>query len=468
MTMAILALALLQQPTAPSASASDSARPDTGAGRPCHVTIDTVGHFGRQVEVRPGETNLFAGGGVRAHCQGTTTTLTADSIAWYAGVGRLDMLGGVKIRDTTVWLDSQTANYYLRQERLEAHKNVVATNRATGTVLRGPNMTYYRVAKGIRDTAEMYASSRPTIDYRSSPDSGEPAVIVADRVRQKGNDRIWCGGNVTVDRSDLAAQSDSMHLDEAAGSAELVGEPAIAGKGPRAFHLVGRLITLGLKNHDVRVVRALGDGVATSADWRLTADTIHLLLEKHELQRIFAWGDSIRPHAVSSLHTIDADSLALDTPDQVLSEVRAFRRALSISNRDTTAGAERNWISGDTIVAHWINRGDSAGRPRVALNHIVARGSARAFTHMHSEKDSTRAPSLNYSRGTVIDIVLHGDKIDRVLVTGHADGVQLEPPEPVDSTKAHRDSTKAHADSAKARAPRDTTKAHHVATAPAP
>src|SRR2546429_4399243 len=101
---------------------SQQPSPDTAAGRPCQVAIDTVGHYGRQVEVRPGETNLFAGGGVRAHCQGTTSTLAADSVAWYAGVGRFDMLGGVHIRDTAITLDAITASYYLRQERLAGAK----------------------------------------------------------------------------------------------------------------------------------------------------------------------------------------------------------------------------------------------------------------------------------------------------------------------------------------------------------
>ena len=89
MMTAVLTFALFQQPAPPAPVRS---APDTSPGRPCQVAIDTVGHYGRQVEVRPGETNLFAGGGVRAHCQGTVSTLAADSVAWYAGVGRFEDL----------------------------------------------------------------------------------------------------------------------------------------------------------------------------------------------------------------------------------------------------------------------------------------------------------------------------------------------------------------------------------------
>src|SRR2546430_14599552 len=102
---------------------------DTTGGRPCKIVIDSVGRQAQQVEVRAGETNVFAGGGVLAHCAATGSTLAADSVAWFAGVGRFDMIGQknpVHIRDTVIILDATTAAYFLRQERLEAHNNVIA------------------------------------------------------------------------------------------------------------------------------------------------------------------------------------------------------------------------------------------------------------------------------------------------------------------------------------------------------
>jgi len=449
----VLILALFQHPAArshPQARATVPQAPDTGAGRPCKVVIDTVGHYGRQVEVRPGETNLFAGGGVRAHCQASGSTLAADSIAWFAGVGRLDLLGGVHIRDSSLSLDATTASYFVRQERLDAHKNVVAVSHSTGSVLRGPNLVYYRAVKGIRDTVEIYASSRPTIEYRSSGDSsGEPYVIVADRVRMKGSDRMWAGGDVTIDRSDFAASADSMMRDEIAGKSVLVGKPRVQGKGARGYTLTGRRIELVLAGREVRVIKALGTGAAASADWRLTADTIHMFVDHRKLQRALAWGNSSRPRAVSSRHTIEADSLALDAPDEVLTEARAFGHAHSTSQRDSSAAAqaERNWMTGDTIVAHWAPppppppRAASASRGGAAqLQRLVARGSARALTHMRGRRDSvTAAPSVNYSRGSVIDVTLRGDSVQQVLVTGRADGIELEPLPPAppagDTTK---------------------------------
>ena len=431
MMATVLVVTLYQQPAAPA---------DTTRGRPCKVLVDSVGRQGQRVEVRAKETNVFAGGGVLAHCEGTSTTLSADSVAWFAGVKRFDMIGQrniVHIRDTTLTLDATTATYYLAQERLEAHRNVVAVNRTTGTVLRGPNLTYYRAAPGIRDTIEMYSSGRPTIDYHATADSGEPYVIVADRVRFKGNDKMWGGGRVTIDRSDFAAQGDSMQLDQPAGFGVLVGKPAMEGKGARPYKLTGTRIELGLAGRELRRVKALGEGVATGSDWRLTADTIDLRLERRKLQRAFAWGpkDSVRSRAVSTTTTIRADSLALDLPDEVLTEARAFGHAFSTSKKDSTKNADVDWIAGDSLIARWTQVPDSASAPKTKLHELISRNNARALTHVQSEHD-TAGPSINYSRGTVIRVVLKRDKVDTVTVTGHADGVQLEhrPPAP-DTTK---------------------------------
>jgi hypothetical protein len=426
-------LALLQQP-APG---------DSGAGRPCTIVIDSIGGNYRQIVPAAGDTNRFAGGGVLAHCEGTASTLASDSVAMYGRERRIDLVGHVVIRDTALALDANFASYFLRDERLEARKNVVATNRSSGSVLRGPHLDYYRAARGVRDTVEMFATSRPTVEYRQAADSGEPYIIVGDRLRFKGNDRVWAGGKVTVDRSDFASRSDSLLLDETRGFGVLVGHPRVEGKGGKTYTLVGTRIELGLEQREVRVVKALGEGKATGDDWTLTADTIHLMVTERKLQQAFAWGSTSRAHAVSSLHTIEADSIAVDTPDEVLTETRAFGRALSRAKRDSTApAADVDWIAGDSLTARFAQERDSTGRERSRLQQILARGAARALTHHFDDRDSTAAPSINYSRGQRIAVVLRGAKIDRVVVAGSADGVHLEPRPPAPPPPAPTDTAK--------------------------
>lgn len=427
--MIVLSLAVALAVQVPA----DTAR---GADRRCEVAIDSMARaYTRQVGTA---TNYFGGGGIRAHCKGTNTTLAADTMAYFTTLGRLDLLGQVKIRDTTLALDANFVSYFTSDERLEAHNNVVAVNRRTGTVLRGPNLHYFRAVPGVRDTVEMRAASRPTVEYRQSADSGEPYIIVADRMRFKGDDRVWAGGKVTVDRSDFASRSDSLLLDETQGFGVLVGQPRVEGRSGKTYTLVGTRIELGLEQREIRLVKALGQGQATGDDWALTADTIHLLVEDRKLQQAFAWGDSSRPHAVSSLYTIQSDSLAIDTPGEVLTESRAFGRALSTAQRDSTSpAADIDWIAGDSLTARFAQERDSTGRERSRLQQIHARGAARALTHHFDERDTTATPAINYSRGERIAVALKGDRIDRVVVAGHADGVHLEPrpPAPPDTTK---------------------------------
>lgn len=439
MHSAMLATALVLQVPVNTAQGS-------GGGRPCQVAIDNMPRAAQTLNGP--DTNYFGGGGVRAHCLGTGTTIAADSFAHYGAFRRMDLLGHVAIRDTGLALDANFVSYFLRDERLEAHNNVVAVNRHTGTVLRGPNLKYWRAAQGVRDTVEMYATQRPTVEYRqSSPaDSAqqEPYIIVGDRLRFKGDDRMWGGGKVTIDRSDFAARSDSMMLDQTTGFGVLIGKPSVEGRGPAApgqpptgYTLVGTRIELGLAQREVRQVKALGHGKATGEDWTLTADTIDLRTANRQLQQTFAWGDSARPHAISALYTILSDSLAIDSPGEVLTESRAFRKAFATARRDsTTPPNQTDWVRGDSITIRFAQETDSATkRQHSRLRELVARGAARALTHHPEKSDSTKAdttkaalgPAINYSRGQVITLTMLRDRIDRVVVAGKADGVHLEP-----------------------------------------
>jgi len=306
----------------------------------------------------------------------------------------------------------------------------------------------------------MYATQRPTVEYRQNQPgdtlTNEPYIIVADRLRFKGDDRMWAGGKVTIDRSDFASRSDSMLLDQTTGFGVLVGRPSVEGRGrastgdaAKNYTLVGTRIELGLAQHDIRQVKALGHGKATGSDWVLTADTIYLRIADKLLQQTFAWGDSMRPHAISTLYTIQSDSLAIDSPGEILTESRAFGSAFSTAKRDSvTPPNETDWITGDSLTIRFAQEQDSVThRPRSRLRQLVSRGSpARALTHHANERDTTQVgPSINYSRGHQITLAMLKDRIDRVVVGGKADGVHLEPRPAVvaDSLKrAQADSTR--------------------------
>ena len=160
----------------------------------------------------------------------------------------------------------------------------------------------------------------------------EPYLIVADRVRFKGNDRIWAGGKVTIDRSDFAARSDSLRLDTGKGSDGTLigGNPTLRGLGADSFTVSGNRIDLTLDQRELTYLLAKGKGHAVSREWDLVADTIALDLNAPEAGADPGLG---RQHPalghLAGLRACKADSLALDTPGQQLKEVRGFGKALA-------------------------------------------------------------------------------------------------------------------------------------------
>ena len=195
--------------------------------------------------------------------------MQSDSVAAYGG-NVVQFIGRVKYRDSTLTMDADRGTYYKNGERWEARGNVTTKNLTTGSTLTGPSLDYFRVVKGVRDTLEMYATGRPTIQYFPTDSGGkaaEPYVIVGDRVRFKGDDRIWAGGKVTIDRSDFAARSDSLRLDTGAGSDGTLigGRPVLRGLGADSFSITGNRIDLTLDQRELDLSAGQGQRRGRSA-----------------------------------------------------------------------------------------------------------------------------------------------------------------------------------------------------------
>jgi len=426
-------------------------KPKAAAAAPsqrCIFQIDNVDRQGA-VNETPTGTNYYAGGNVRLSCRGMQISMQSDSVAAYGG-NVVQFIGNVKYRDSTLSMDADFVTYYKSGERWEARGEVDTKNLKTGSTLTGPSLDYYRVVKGVRDTLEMYAVGRPKIRYFEADSAGrrpEPYLIVADRVRFKGNDRIWAGGKVTIDRSDFAARSDSMRLDTGMGSdgTLLGGDPLLRGLGTDSFRLSGKRIDMALEKRELSKVVAKGQGHALNRDWDLVADTIALDLKDRKLERTRAWGKGTRPYAVSPSYAMRADSLALDSPGQLLREVRGFGQAWLGATVDS-ATKERDWMRGDTVIARFASV-DSSGKKRAVLSRIEARSAAQSY-HLDRNAEAPERPSINYARGEVITIVMKdpgAGGVERVDIRGKVDGIQLE---------AAGDTTAAPADTVKSRGTR--------------
>ena len=487
--------ALAQQP--PRAQAESSY---------CNVQIDSSHGTSHMVQApgAPGVSDVFAGGGIWAHCMNQpTTTMYSDSLALYQERNLLFLVGHTRFADTSSTMDADRVTYYLKQERLYGLGHVYTRNLHSGSDLRGPNLDYYRTAPRIRDTLELYATGRPTIHFHSArrdttppaaPTDTEAFVVVADRTHMRGNDQMWGGGHVTVDRSDLAARGDSAQLDLGRNVGALIGgTPVVDGKGKSAYHLTGKTIHFALTEaHEIKDVLSRGDALASGPDWRLAADTLLLSLDSGKVQRAQAWGKHKRPHAVSGAHTIDADSLDIHMPAQIVRRVWAWGRARTtsrdttvhdsaavsdvatrdttagrtpaagdttagrrVASRDTTAGrrvaardttahdtsaarapaplfrADEDWIDGDSLRADFAAVEDSTGATKSELDHLSAYGAARALYHVANDQHPEGPRGVNYARALRIDIAMKQSKVSTVDFVGKTDGIYLEPLPPV-------------------------------------
>jgi hypothetical protein len=159
------------------------------------------------------------------------------------------------------------------------------------------------------------------------------------------------------------------------------------------------------------------------------ADTIDLRLEANQLQRAIAWGNK-RARALSPEREIIADSIDAIMPGQRVREVRAVGSAFANSAPDSgVVTNERDWLSGDTIVARFDSAviGDSASRAQV--REIVASGNARSYYQMKNSRGQPTQPTVNYVRGRIIDIDFEDKRVATVTVVDQASGILIEPAE---------------------------------------
>lgn len=401
---------------------------DFGDSR-CIMVVDTMLRY-RRVEMPGGKLTFYAGGLVRLSCQGTTVRMQADSLMALDNFRVTYFIGNVHYSDSTMDVTADRGTYLKDGERWEARGNVVARNLRTHSTLTGPSLDYLRPIPGLRDTVEMYSVGRPRIDYLPQDSTGaaqEPYVINGDRVRFRGNDRVYAGGHVTVDRSDFAARSDSLRLDTGRGQDGLLsGSAQLQGKGNDPYTLTGKRVHLRLQQNQLSGVRAVVAARAVTAEWDLVADTIDLALQNNVLVQTLAWGDSVRPRGVSPEREIRADSLAIDTPGRTLTEARLFGRGWVGAKVDSATG-ERDWLEGDSVTARFAPA--DSGAPRNVLREVDARGKAKSYYRIN-DRTRPEGPSISYVRGDRIQVLMLSSGaagVARVDVRGAVDGVQLQP-----------------------------------------
>ena len=427
-------------------------------GKPCVLVFTGVARGADTTAARyftsaTGARYTYISGGVDATCEGQGNRLLADSAEHYADRGELILINRVRYSEPRMNMQSDRMVYYTVEERLLATGNVRGKTN-TGTRFVGPELEYFRAKPGLRETPHWRAPGRPFVRMAPSdstkprkPLPGEAAKsdsvdLTADVVISQNDSLMWAAGQVVIERPDMIAKADSATMDQGTGFARLLRKPSIQGRGERPFTLTGIVIDLWSREQRIERVRSDGEARILSDSLTLTGDTIDLRIANQQMERVFVWGG--RAKADAPEQQMEADSLEILMPGQRLQELHALGRAFAYTRVDTAAivSGERDWLSGDTIVALFDTAatGDTASSAR--MRQVTAVGSARAFYQLAPSGGVKGPPNISYNRGREIIVSFVEGDVSNVAVRDRASGLFLEPVEPVQPDSVRKPTAK--------------------------
>lgn len=431
------------------AGALPCALPATAAaqdGKPCVLVFTGVARGADTTAARyytssTGARYTYISGGVDATCEGQGNRLLADSAEHYADRGELILINQVRYSEPRMNMQSDRMVYYTNEERILATGNVRGKTN-TGTRFVGPELEYFRAKPGLRETPRWRAPGRPFVRMAPSdstkprtPLPGEAATsdsvdLTADVVISQNDSLIWASGQVVIERPDMIAKSDSATMDQGTGFARLLRKPSIEGRGERPFTLTGIVIDLWSREQRIERVRSDGEARILSDSLTLTGDTIDLRIADQQMERVYVWGG--RATADAPEQQMEADSLDILMPGQRLQELHALGRAFAYTRVDTAAivSGERDWLSGDTIVALFDTAATGDTTSGARMRQVTANGSARAFYQLAPTGGVKGPPNISYNRGREIIVSFSEGEVSNVAVRDRASGLFLEPIQP--------------------------------------
>lgn len=306
------------------------------------------------------------------------------------------------------------------------------------------------------------------------PAETPPDTVFGDRLHLLGESRFVATGDVRVRRSEMDAFGDSLDFARDESVAHLFGtgtdRARIEGE---EFDLEARRVDLFLQGDALEEVRAVERARLTGEDVEMEAPRIRIFMSGGETERLVAvrepsdaGADTVvmgggperevetadgapevsdrtaeaedpgpaaaaadrmgegRPTAVAEDFVLWGDSIEVSAPGQRLERVYAVGRARgeslardSLNTPDMPEMIRRDWIEGDTIVAHFApvdtagGEGDPSGpdedraaepreaatadpdRPEYALDRLIATGNARSLYRL-APQDSVSVVSV--------------------------------------------------------------------------
>lgn len=416
-------------------SAKKPAAPVKPKTRECLLDFNGSPPESRMVSnlLNDGSRTTFIGGGLVAQCQGDPQIIRADSAEQYENAGMLVLVGNVVFEEPgEIRMTSPSASYFTGEEKLVAYGGVVATELKTGSTFSGPTMEYYR-AGSRRPFARLYAPQRPSARLVETDSNGvetPPINVTANQMEDVGDTVLVAWGDVVINREQVVGSGDSSTFDKRTETARLIRNAVITSRDTaRPFRLAGDSIDMFSNNRVMERVVALHRATATSNDVSMRAERVEMHLDSQRVDHAWAFGPG-RAYAETSTQTLEADSLEILMPGQLISELRAVGRALALATPDSLRirNAEQDVLSGDTIIALFDTATVAPDTsPRSTIREVTALSNASARYQMPSSRGPNCPPGINYVRGQQIVVFFDSGTVQVVAVDSQASGVYLEP-----------------------------------------
>jgi hypothetical protein len=325
-----------------------------------------------------------------------------------------------------------SATYFQQEEKLVGYGGVVATDLPSGSTFTGPTIEYFRAAS-FRPEARLFAPQRPTMRLIEKDSTGAerpPVTITANQLEQRGDTTLAGWGDVVITRQDIEGRSDSASFNKFTETARLIRNASIVSADTaRAFRLVGDSIDMFSKDRVLERVLAMHRAQATSNDVSMRAERVEMHLDSARVDRAWAYGTG-RSYAETSSQQLEADSIEILMPGQLVRTLNATGKAIAFGTPDSTRirNAERDVLSGDTIIASFdtlTTPPDTS--PKSEIREVIAIASASARYQIPSGRGASCPPGINYVRGKRIVVAFDSSSVRTVTVDSSASGVYLEP-----------------------------------------
>jgi hypothetical protein len=411
----------------------------------------------RRIITSAGHEMMYFRDPVRMICTGGVQ-IEADSAAMNRTTSSLEMVGRVLYRDGERQLTSDWAHYLGQTDELYARDNVVLTDMAEGSVIRGDDFHYRRETPDRPVARMVMTGTRPEAELRRGGAPGgeaaQPVRVWGRRLELLGETVFLAENDVEIERVDLRGSGQFLRFDQESEHMLLTGAARVETDD---YQLEGERINAYLADDEVREVLSDGNARLVAEDLTVAGRTIRIGFEDGDPTRVEAWSPPTTPQAgvgegeaaparalaVSRDFRLLADSIDARSADGRLREVRAIGRAYGERDEGQAFGAlpdaiARDWIQGDTITGYFTDppptepeteaeEEEEDGDPVLERIEVIG-GESHALSLYRTEASGgDGSPAVNFMRASRITLFMTDGEVSRVEADGPIEGLHLDP-----------------------------------------